>query len=323
MSVSVQVNPRLAALTQAGTSVWLDQIRRTLIEGGELQRLVDEDSLRGVTSNPSIFEKAILGSDDYDTELVEMAKEGLDAKAIYDRIAIRDVQLGADVLRPVWEKLDHADGFVSLEVSPDLARDTDATLEQARSYWQAVDRPNVMIKIPGTDEGRAGDRAGDQRGHQRQRHAAVRRRGLRQGGGGVHPRPGAPRRGGRGRGRPLGGVVLRLPRGLRGGQAPGGSGANRPAGHRGRGQRARRLRALPADLPRRAVRRSARGRGGGAAPAVGLHRGQEPALLGHAVRGRAGRSRHRQHDADAHAAGHRAPGRGPRRDRRPGPLRAA
>ena len=153
MSVSAQVNPRLAALTQAGTSVWLDQIRRTLIEGGELQRLVDEDSLRGVTSNPSIFEKAILGSDDYDTELVEMAKEGLDAKAIYDRIAIRDVQLGADVLRPVWEKLDHADGFVSLEVSPDLARDTDATLEQARSYWQAVDRPNVMIKIPGTDEG--------------------------------------------------------------------------------------------------------------------------------------------------------------------------
>ena len=118
MSVSAQVNPRLAALTEAGTSVWLDQIRRTLIEGGELQRLIDEDSLRGVTSNPSIFEKAILGSDDYDTELVEMAKEGLDARAIYDRIAIRDVQLARDVLRPVWEQLDHADGFVSLEVYP-------------------------------------------------------------------------------------------------------------------------------------------------------------------------------------------------------------
>jgi len=153
MSVSTQVNPRLAALTQASTSVWLDQIRRSLIEGGELQRLVDEDSLRGVTSDPAIFEKAILSSDDYDTELEAMAKEGLDAQAIYDRIAIRDVQLAADVLRPVWEQTDHADGFVSLEVSPDLARDTEATLEQARSYWRAVDRPNVMIKIPGTDAG--------------------------------------------------------------------------------------------------------------------------------------------------------------------------
>ena len=153
MSVSAQVNQRLAALTQAGTSVWLDQIRRTLIEGGELQRLVAEDSLRGVTSNPAIFEKAILGSSDYDDELVSMAKEGLDARGIYDRIAIKDVQLAADVLRGVWEEANHADGFVSLEVSPDLARDTEGTLEQAREYWRTLDRPNCMIKIPGTDEG--------------------------------------------------------------------------------------------------------------------------------------------------------------------------
>src|SRR5438034_2648249 len=100
MSVSTEANPRLAALTAAGTSVWLDQIRRSLIEGGELQRLIDEYSLRGVTSNPAIFEKAILGSDDYDDELREMASEGLGPREIYENIAIRDVQMAADVLRP-------------------------------------------------------------------------------------------------------------------------------------------------------------------------------------------------------------------------------
>ncbi len=153
MSVSAEVNPRLAALTEAGTSVWLDQIRRNLIDGGELQRLIEQDSLRGVTSNPSIFEKAILGSDDYDSELASMAKEGLDAHAIYDRIAVKDVQLAADLLRPVWEANDHDDGFVSLEVSPLYALDTEGTLEQARSYWASLDRPNAFIKIPGTAEG--------------------------------------------------------------------------------------------------------------------------------------------------------------------------
>ncbi len=153
MSVAAEVNERLAALTEAGTSVWLDQIKRGLIEGGELERLVSEDSLRGVTSNPSIFEKAILGSDEYDEELVEMAHEGLDAAQIYDAIAIKDVQLAADVLRPVWDAVGGGDGVVSLEVAPTLAHDTDATLEQARMYWQRLDRPNVMIKIPGTEEG--------------------------------------------------------------------------------------------------------------------------------------------------------------------------
>src|SRR3954452_7254733 len=153
MSVETQVNPRLAALAAAGTAPWLDQIRRKLISSGELQRLIDEDSLRGVTSNPSLFEQPVLGSSDYDEDLVAMAKEGMDAKAIYDRIAIKDVQLATDVLRPVWEELDHADGFVSLEVQPELARDTEGTLESARSYWSRVERPNLFIKIPGTDEG--------------------------------------------------------------------------------------------------------------------------------------------------------------------------
>ena len=147
------MNERLAALTAAGTSVWLDQIRRSLITSGELERLVREDSLRGVTSNPAIFEKAILGSTDYDEQIAELAGEGLDARQIYEEIAIKDVQLACDVLRPVWDEAGGADGFVSLEVEPALAHDTDDTLAQARDFWERVDRPNLMIKIPGTDEG--------------------------------------------------------------------------------------------------------------------------------------------------------------------------
>jgi transaldolase len=111
-----------------------------------------DDSLKGVTANPSIFEKAILGSDDYDEELHEMAGES-DALAIYERIAINDVQMAADVLRPVWEHEHGNDGFVSLEVAPDIAHDQQRTIEQVRDYWRRLSRPNVMIKIPGTAEG--------------------------------------------------------------------------------------------------------------------------------------------------------------------------
>ncbi|HEV3377054.1 MAG TPA: bifunctional transaldolase/phosoglucose isomerase [Thermoleophilaceae bacterium] len=153
MSVEAQVNERLAALTAAGTSVWLDQIRRSLIECGELASLVREDSLRGVTSNPAIFEKAILGSTDYDEQVAELAEQGHDARRIYEEIAIKDVQLAADVLRPVHAEAGGADGFVSLEVEPALAHDTEGTLAQARDLWQRVDRPNLMIKIPGTEAG--------------------------------------------------------------------------------------------------------------------------------------------------------------------------
>ena len=144
-------NANLAALVAAGTSPWLDQIRRGLIASGELARLRDECSLRGVTSNPAIFEQAILGSDDYDDALTELAHEGLDAVALYERLAVADVQDAADVLREVYDE--HGDGFVSFEVGPGLAHDTDGTLAQARDYWARLDRPNVMIKIPGTDEG--------------------------------------------------------------------------------------------------------------------------------------------------------------------------
>src|ERR1022692_1511716 len=153
MSTATEVNPRLLALTQAGVSVWLDQIRRTLVDGGELARMVAEESLRGVTSNPSIFEKAILGSSDYDEDLEAMAKEQLDAPAIFERLAVRDLQGAADVLADVHRESGGRDGFVSMEVLPDAAHDSDRTLELARSYWHQLDRPNAMIKIPGTPEG--------------------------------------------------------------------------------------------------------------------------------------------------------------------------
>ena len=150
---ATHVNERLAALTEAGTSVWLDQLRRSMIESGELQRMVEEDSLRGVTSNPAILEKAILGSPDYDSELESLAREGLSAREVYRRLAVRDVQSACDVLRPVYDESGGEDGYVSLEVAPRLAHDTEGTLEQARQYWELVDRPNVMIKIPATDAG--------------------------------------------------------------------------------------------------------------------------------------------------------------------------
>ena len=143
----------LATLTALGTSVWLDQIRRSMIETGELERLLRQDSVVGVTSNPSIFEKAILGSPDYDERLAELAPTGADAQAIYEDLAIADIQGAADVLRPVYDATNGRDGYVSLEVSPDLARDTDGTLAAAKDLWARVERPNAMIKIPGTPEG--------------------------------------------------------------------------------------------------------------------------------------------------------------------------
>jgi transaldolase/glucose-6-phosphate isomerase len=153
MSVGAAQNERLAALTAAGTSVWLDQIRRSLITSGELERLERELSLRGVTSNPAIFEKAILGSSDYDEQIGELAEKGMSAREIYDEVAILDVQLACDVLRPVWDETGGTDGFVSLEVEPAFANETEETIEQARDYWGRVERPNLFIKIPGTEAG--------------------------------------------------------------------------------------------------------------------------------------------------------------------------
>jgi transaldolase len=153
MSVNT-TNERLARLTALGTSVWLDQIGQGMIDDGELKRLVDESSLRGVTSNPAIFEKAILESDDYDAQIKELLEKGTSAMDIYKEIAVSTVKSATEVLRPVWDQLNGYDGFVSLEVAPNLARDIEGkTLEEAREYWKLVDSPNLMIKIPGTPEG--------------------------------------------------------------------------------------------------------------------------------------------------------------------------
>src|SRR6184192_1135833 len=146
-------NP-LKDLLNFSQSVWLDYIRRDLITSGELKRLIQEDGLRGMTSNPAIFEKAIVGSTDYADILTSLKnRPDLDAKARYEAIAIRDIQDAADLLRPVYDESSRRDGYVSLEVSPYLARDTQGTLEEARRLWKTVNRPNVMIKVPGTAEG--------------------------------------------------------------------------------------------------------------------------------------------------------------------------
>jgi transaldolase len=150
---ATNVNAKLKSLVEAGVSPWLDYLQRSLITGGELQRLIDEDSLRGNTSNPSIFEKAILGSDDYDDQLKELAGQSLSPQEIYEHIAIKDVQMACDVHRPTWEATNHQDGFVSLEVSADIAHSTEKSIDGARDFWQRVNRPNLMIKIPGTAEG--------------------------------------------------------------------------------------------------------------------------------------------------------------------------
>ena len=137
-----------------GQSLWYDYISRDLLLSGELRRLVEEDGVRGVTSNPAIFEKAIAGSSDYDPAIQSLVGQGQsDAQTIYEALAVQAIQLGCDVLRPVYDATDGADGYVSLEVSPHLAYDTEATLDEARHLWESVGRPNLMIKVPATTEG--------------------------------------------------------------------------------------------------------------------------------------------------------------------------
>ncbi len=144
----------LKALEQFGQAVWLDFIRRSLITSGELKRLIEEDGLRGVTSNPSIFEKAIVGSTDYTPSIDGLYRQGeSDPMTIYERLAIPDIQAAADAFRPVYEQTKRRDGYVSLEVSPFLAHETGKTIEEARRLWRAVGRENIMIKVPGTPEG--------------------------------------------------------------------------------------------------------------------------------------------------------------------------
>jgi transaldolase len=144
---------RLSQLGTLGQSIWLDYIRRDLIASGGLRRLIEEDGLRGMTSNPSIFEKAMADSHDYDDDIRTLALKGRDAAAIYETLSQRDVQSAADEFRPLYDRTDGKDGYVSLEVNPHLAHDTHGTTEEARRLWAALNRPNVFIKVPATTEG--------------------------------------------------------------------------------------------------------------------------------------------------------------------------
>jgi transaldolase len=145
-------NP-LVVLGSFGQSIWLDYIRRKMIESGELKKFIDEDGLRGVTSNPAIFDKAIAGSDDYDAAIREQAQAGKSVQEIYESLTVADVGAAADVFKPLYDREDGRDGFVSLEVNPHLAHDTEGTIAEARHLWQALSRPNVLIKVPATKEG--------------------------------------------------------------------------------------------------------------------------------------------------------------------------
>jgi transaldolase len=139
-------------LARHGQSLWYDGLKRDLIRTGGLARLV-EDGVRGLTTNPAIYEKAIAGTADYDADIATLGSRGLDAKAIYEALALQDLRAAADLMRAVWDETDGRDGFASLEVSPVVARDTGATIEEGRRLWKALARPNVFIKVPGTPEG--------------------------------------------------------------------------------------------------------------------------------------------------------------------------
>ena len=149
---AASTNP-LRGLLEYGQSPWMDYIRRDLLTGGGLKKMIKEDGLRGMTSNPSIFEKSITGSTLYNDILQSPEAKKLDAKGLFEKIAIRDVQDACDIFKTVYQSSRRRDGYVSLEVSPYLANDTKGTLEEARRLWKAVGRENLMIKVPGTSEG--------------------------------------------------------------------------------------------------------------------------------------------------------------------------
>src|SRR6266704_33186 len=154
MHVEGNVNS-LRQLEQLGQSVWLDYIRRDLITSGKLKRLIEEDGLSGITSNPTIFSKALSGDSEYDSAIAQIlaSSPDLDSPALFERIQVEDLRMAADELRPVYDRTDGDDGFVSIEVSPHLAYDTAQSISEARRLWAEVSRPNLMVKIPATSEG--------------------------------------------------------------------------------------------------------------------------------------------------------------------------
>ncbi len=152
MATSTHTRSRMQDLLDLGQSVWLDYLRRGMVHSGELAGLID-DGLRGMTSNPTIFEQGITGGSDYDDAIARMAASGRGDAELFEALAVEDVRSAADLFRPVYDRTDGGDGFVSIEVAPGLARDTKGSIAEAERLWSAVDRPNVMIKIPGTAEG--------------------------------------------------------------------------------------------------------------------------------------------------------------------------
>src|SRR6266852_9946805 len=145
-------NP-LAELAKIGQSVWYDQMERRLITTGALKKMIEQDDLRGMTSNPTIFEKAIGGSEDYDSQLRQLAAQNKSRDEIYDELVLQDISNAADLFRPVYDRNKGGDGFVSIEVSPTLARNTEGTIAEAKRLFARLGRPNVLIKIPATPEG--------------------------------------------------------------------------------------------------------------------------------------------------------------------------
>jgi transaldolase len=152
--MTAKTNP-IRDVLALGQSIWYDNIQRAMLSSGELQRMIHDDGLRGLTSNPTIFEKAITGSHDYDQGLQDELRRqpGQNSESLFYALAIDDISAAADLLRPVYDESQGADGMVSIEVSPDLAHDTDATVEQALRLHQRIGRPNLMIKVPATPEG--------------------------------------------------------------------------------------------------------------------------------------------------------------------------
>lgn len=145
-------NP-LRVLNSLGQSVWFDYIRRRDLATGHIKDLIDKDGITGITSNPSIFEKAIAGSNDYDAIIRKLVEAGEEPSLIFETLAVEDIQTAADLFRPIYQSTEGRDGFVSIEVAPTLARDTQRTIEDARRLWKKVNRPNILVKVPGTAEG--------------------------------------------------------------------------------------------------------------------------------------------------------------------------
>lgn len=147
------MTPTIQKLNQIGQSIWYDNIERKLLMDGALEGMVSRGEIRGITSNPSIFNKAISQSDEYDEDIKSLTREGLSRENVYERLAISDIQAAADLFRPLYDQTDGGDGYVSLEVSPYLAHDTEQTISEANRLWNDVNRPNLMVKIPATKAG--------------------------------------------------------------------------------------------------------------------------------------------------------------------------